>query len=173
MTEASRIWYVYSLHKPRCGELVYIGRTYRPETRLKDAERRYKKKFKLSLLMATLDFVEASDYERNTIRLRKPTLNKCVRSARGNLGHTGYALNLSEAGRNAISTASKRERSKEERAKISASRMGMSYGPHTAEHNSKIGDSLRGQKRGPYTLKHRMKIRAAKLAYHARQRSQQ
>jgi hypothetical protein len=173
MTEASRIWYVYSLHKPRCSELVYIGRTYRPETRLKDAERRYKKKFKLSLFMATLDFVEASDYERDTIRLRKPTLNKCVRSARGNLGHTGYALNLSEAGRNAISTASKRERSKEERAKISASRMGMSYGPHTAEHNSKIGDSLRGQKRGPYTLKHRMKIRAAKLAYHARQRSQQ
>jgi hypothetical protein len=160
--------FVYYLRSGRT--VVYVGRSFKPNVRLNDARIRFKdSELQIKKTVAFESFELACDFERAEIKRLHPKYNLVARSAKGNLGHTGYKL-PEGTGLKIAAKLLGSKRTPEQCRKISASRMGLSYGPHTPEHNAKIGASLLGQKRGKYGAKHRAAISAGKRKFDAERR---
>ena len=157
-----RVHYVYHCYYEN-GDLAYVGRSCNPERRHKEAMIRYGVVLRLWLGSSTYSIDKACKMELAEIRALSPPLNKYLESTRSMYGRHHSA----ESKARMSATRKGRVVTLETRKKLSESKMGVSYGPHTSAHNAKIGRSLLGQKRGKYSVEHRRKISEAHLHYHA------
>lgn len=157
---AVEMHYVYYLIDVVTNDLLYIGRTNNPQTRIRAFEIRTGLKVRFGLHQRFRDFNRAAEAELAAIRKHRPPYNHRAISSRGMLGLLGRG------------TGPRGPMPQEHREAIQRTQTGKKKSP---EHRQKISEALKGHPGHMLGRKHseesRAKISAAKLLFWEKRRA--
>lgn len=143
------MFYVYYLLDPETLELLYIGRSHRPQVRCNAFKSKYGIDCVIGISQRFSDFERACKAEVMAIKKHWPPYNKHLVSSKGRFGLTGFTFTHSPETKNLISLAGVgRKQSEETIAKRIATRRGSDNFrkgiPAKPEHVAKRAAALTG-----------------------------